>query len=69
MTETEIEKKWVRHSNDQLWEGIINSDPTLKFFLRDSSLDISEAKLMHQMTIKGCAFNIALKRYLDRLYP
>ena len=48
-------------------ENEINSDPTLRFILRESRLDSKH--LMHQIDVRIAAFNIALAKYLNRAFP
>jgi len=47
-------------------EDVIQSDPTLKFFLREATLDFD--KLEHQTAIMGSCVVIAINKYLDLKY-
>lgn len=47
-------------------DTIINNDPTLKFFLRDSKIDY--ALLDHQVNVKCAAISIAIDKFLDINY-
>lgn len=49
-----------------LFEDVVQSDPTLKFILRDSVLDYDN--LEHQMNIRGAATIIAIRKWLDKKY-
>ena len=47
------------------FETIVQSDPTLKFLIRDAKFDAD--KLEHQIDIRCAAINIALGKYIDSL--
>jgi len=47
------------------FEHIINSDPTLKFFIRDTQ--ISPDLFEHQLNLKIAAIKIALYKWIDSL--
>lgn len=47
------------------FESVVQNDPTLKMFLRDSKIDGD--KMEHQLDIKFAALRIALNRWIDKL--
>jgi len=47
-------------------EDVIQADPTLKFFLREATLDFD--KLEHQTNIMCSCVVIAISKYLDLKY-
>jgi hypothetical protein len=44
-------------------DAIINNDPTLKFFLRDTKIDYE--LLDHQVNVKSIAILIAIDKFVD----
>jgi hypothetical protein len=49
--------------NDQ-FEYIVQSDPTLKFFMREATFDFD--KLEHQVALRCSAVMIAINKWLDQ---
>ncbi len=49
------------------FESHINSDPILRYNLREAKLDYN--LLDHQVGIQIASFKIALHQYLDKKYP
>jgi hypothetical protein len=45
-------------------ETIINSDPTLRFFIKEAQIDWFN---QHQVDIRIAALKIALSRFIDKL--
>jgi hypothetical protein len=55
--------------NDQLFEQVVNSDPVIKFYLREGSLSMLESfSFGSKIDLRIWAFKEALKRYLDIKY-
>lgn len=50
--------------NDR-FEYIVESDPTLKFFMREATFDFD--KLEHQVALRASAILIAINKYIDTL--
>lgn len=48
---------------------VINSDPTLRFFLREAKLDIKSGNFDHQVNVMGTAIMIAINKNLHNKYP
>lgn len=48
------------------FEDVVQADPTLKFFLREATLDFN--KLEHQTNLVGSAIVIAINNYLEKKY-
>ena len=54
------------YSNEIEFEDVVQADPTLKFFLREATLDFD--KLEHQTKIMGSCIVIAINKWLDLKY-
>lgn len=52
------------NTNDK-FENIIQSDPTLRYFLRETSFDYNN--LNNQINLRCSAIKIAIKKYIDDL--
>lgn len=48
------------------FEDVVQADPTLRFFLREATLDPD--KLEHQTDLIGSAINIAVSKWIDLKY-
>jgi hypothetical protein len=48
------------------FENVVQADPTLRFFLREATLDFD--KLEHQTNLMGSAVVIAISKWIDQKY-
>ena len=60
-------KNMRKYSPEIQFEDVVQSDPTLKFFLRDATMDYD--KLDHQTKVMGSVIVIAISKWLDLKYP
>jgi len=56
----------MKHSPEIEFEDVVQADPTLKFFLRDATLDFN--KLEHQTNLMCSCVLIAINKWLDLKY-
>ena len=56
----------MNYSPEIEFEDVVQADPTLKFFLREASLDFD--KLEHQTNLMGACVLIAINKWLDLKY-
>ena len=54
------------YSEEIEFENVVQADPTLRFFLRETTLDFD--KLEHQTKIMGSCVVIAISKWLDQKY-
>jgi len=59
-------KKMMKYSPEIQFEDVVQGDPTLKFFLREATLDFD--KLEHQANVMGSCVVIAISKWLDLKY-
>lgn len=59
-------KKIIKYDNKVPFESVVESDPTLKFLIRDSRFDFD--LLEHQARIRGAAIMIAISKWIDINY-
>ena len=56
----------MKYNNEIQLEDVIQADPTLRFFLREATLDFN--KLEHQTAIMSSCVVTAINKYLDLKY-
>ena len=56
----------MEYDNRMSFEDVVNSDPTLKYLIRDSKFDLEN--LEHQVNIRGAAILIAINKWIDINY-
>ena len=56
----------MEYSNHISFENVVEADPTLKFFLREATMDFD--KLEHQANVMGGALLIAINKWIDLNY-
>jgi hypothetical protein len=56
----------MKYSPEITLEYVIQADPTLRYFLRETELDYD--KLDHQIMVRGAAIVVAIGDYLDLKY-
>lgn len=56
----------MEYDNKISFDDIVNSDPTLKYLIRDSEFDFEN--LEHQMRVRGAAILIAIDRWIVANY-
>ena len=57
----------MKYSPEIEFENVVEADPTLKFFLREATMDYD--KLEHQAKVMGSVILIAINNWLDLKYP
>ena len=56
----------MEYSNHIPFESVVQSDPTLKYLIRDAEFDFD--LLEHQMNIRGAAIVLAIGKWIDLNY-
>lgn len=56
----------MEYDNHTSFENVVQGDPTLKFFLRDATMDFD--KLEHQANVMGSVIVIAINKWIDLNY-
>jgi len=56
----------MRYSREIEFEDVVQADPTLKFYLREATLDWD--KLEHKTNLIGSAIVIAINKWIDLKY-
>lgn len=56
----------MEYSYEIEFETVVQADPTLKFFLREATLDFD--KLEHQINVMGSCVVIAISKWIDLKY-
>ena len=56
----------MEYNNHISFESVVETDPTLKFFLREATMDFD--KLEHQANVMGSVIVIAISKWIDLNY-
>jgi len=56
----------MEYNNHTSFESVVEADPTLKFFLREATMDFD--KLEHQANVMGSVIVIAISKWIDLNY-
>ena len=56
----------MKYSTEIEFENVVQQDPTLRFFLREATMDFD--KLEHQANVMGSVIVIAISKWLDLKY-
>ena len=56
----------MKYSAEIEFETVVQADPTLRFFLREATMDYD--KLDHQAKVMGSCVVIAISKWLDLKY-
>jgi len=56
----------MEYDNKISFDSIVDSDPTLKFLIRDSKFDFD--LLEHQTRVRGAAIVLAIGKWIDSNY-
>ena len=56
----------MQYRNQIQFEDVVQADPTLRYFLREATLDFD--KLEHQVNVMGNAIVIAIHNWLELKY-
>ena len=57
----------MKYSPEIEFENVVQADPTLRFFLREVTMDFD--KLEHQANVMGGVILIAINNWLELKYP
>jgi len=56
----------MKYSTEIEFENVVQADPTLKFFLREATMDFD--KLEHQANVMGSVIVIAINKWIELKY-